>query len=67
MLGCAGVAGLQLKLQAEVGVPVIDGVSVAVSLCEDLVHHKAHPRSKVGLPLPSSAIFSQGSRPTKGI
>jgi allantoin racemase len=47
VLGCAGVAGLQLKLQAEVGVPVIDGVSVAVSLCEDLVHHKL-TTSKVG-------------------
>jgi allantoin racemase len=47
VLGCAGVAGLQAELQAELGVPVIDGVSVAISLCEDLVHHRLST-SKVG-------------------
>jgi len=47
VLGCAGVAGLQGELLAALGIPVIDGVGAAVSLCEDLVHHRLGT-SKIG-------------------
>jgi len=38
VLGCAGLAGFEAGLAAEIGVPVIDGVAAAVALCEDLVN-----------------------------
>jgi allantoin racemase len=37
VLGCAGMADLCLRLQRELGVPVIDGVAAAVKLAESLV------------------------------
>ena len=37
VLGCAGMAELCHRLQAELGVPVIDGVAVAVKFAEGLV------------------------------
>lgn len=37
VLGCAGMADLCARLQAELGVPVIDGVTAAVKLVESLV------------------------------
>ena len=37
VLGCAGMTGLCLRLQQRLGVPVIDGVAVAVKLVEALV------------------------------
>jgi len=37
VLGCAGMADLAQQLSAELGVPVIDGVSAAVKLMEGLV------------------------------
>jgi allantoin racemase len=37
VLGCAGMAQLCARLQAEVGVPVIDGVAAAVKFAEGLV------------------------------
>jgi allantoin racemase len=37
VLGCAGFAGLDTVLQDRLGVPVIDGVAAAVTLCESLV------------------------------
>lgn len=36
-LGCAGMAGLDVRLQRELGVPVIDGVPAAIKLVEALV------------------------------
>ena len=39
ILGCAGMAGLQRRVREHIAVPVIDGVTAGVSLCEDLVHH----------------------------
>lgn len=36
-LGCAGMAGLDKELEAELGVPVIDGVVAALKLLEGLV------------------------------
>jgi allantoin racemase len=38
VLGCAGANGIQQALQEKLGLPVLDGVRAAVSLCEDLVH-----------------------------
>jgi allantoin racemase len=35
-LGCAGMAGLDEKVQAAVGVPVVDGVAASVKLAETL-------------------------------
>lgn len=37
VLGCAGMADLCRRLQAELGVPVVDGVAAAVKLAEALV------------------------------
>ncbi len=37
VLGCAGMADLCLRLQKELGVPVVDGVAAAVKLAEGLV------------------------------
>ena len=37
VLGCAGMADLASALSAELGMPVIDGVAVAVKMCEALV------------------------------
>jgi len=37
VLGCAGMADLCLRLQNELGVPVVDGVAAAVKLAEGLV------------------------------
>jgi allantoin racemase len=37
VLGCAGMADLCARLQAELGVPVVDGVAAAVKLAEGLV------------------------------
>jgi allantoin racemase len=39
VLGCAGANALQEALHDALGVPVIDGVRAAVSLCEDLIRH----------------------------
>jgi allantoin racemase len=36
-LGCAGMAGVADRVQAEVGVPVVDGVTAGVALAESLV------------------------------
>ena len=37
VLGCAGMADLCARLQAELGVPVVDGVAAAIKLAEGLV------------------------------
>jgi allantoin racemase len=36
-LGCAGMAGLDKRLQADLGVPVIDGVTAALKLLEGML------------------------------
>lgn len=38
-LGCAGMAGLDKKLEAELGVPVIDGVVAALKFLEGMVRY----------------------------
>jgi len=47
ILGCAGMANLCDWLSAEAGVPVIDGVSVAVKMAEAIVG-AGHTTSKLG-------------------
>lgn len=37
ILGCSGMTGLQERVAAELGVPIVDGVAAAVALCESLV------------------------------
>ncbi|GAB2974674.1 aspartate/glutamate racemase family protein [Amycolatopsis acidiphila] len=55
VLGCAGMTGLDRRISAELGIPVIDGVAAAVRLAESLVSlglrtsRVAYPR-----PLPKS-------------
>lgn len=39
-LGCGGMAGLDERIQARTGVPVVDGVTAAVALAESLVRLK---------------------------
>lgn len=51
-LGCAGMAGLAERVSARVGVPVIDGVTAAVTLAESL-HTLGLRTSKVGFSAPS--------------
>jgi allantoin racemase len=38
VLGCAGANGIQDTLREKLGIPVVDGVRAAVSLCEDLIY-----------------------------
>ena len=40
ILGCCGLAGLDARLNASLGVPVLDPVASAVKILEDLVHLK---------------------------
>lgn len=51
-LGCAGMAGLAERVSAQVDVPVVDGVTAAVTLAEAL-HTLGLRTSKVGFSAPS--------------
>lgn len=66
-LGCAGMAGLDKKLEAKLKVPVLDGVACAVKLMEALIgyglhtskqrtYHRPHAKELVNL----SRDFTQG-------
>ncbi|WES63109.1 aspartate/glutamate racemase family protein [Microbacter sp. GSS18] len=54
VLGCAGMAGLDVALEQRVGVPVIDGVQAAIGLSETLVR-MGKSTSKVGPYAPPNA------------
>jgi allantoin racemase len=56
VLGCAGMARLCDRLQADLGVPVIDGVGVAVKFAEALLAVKlaTSKRGDYALPLPKT-------------
>jgi allantoin racemase len=65
-LGCAGMAGLDKRLEGELGVPVIDGVTAALKLLEGMIGYGLRtskrlaystpgPKELVGLP----AVFNQ--------
>jgi allantoin racemase len=58
-LGCAGMAGLAERVSARVGVPVVDGVTAAVTLAESL-HSLGLRTSRVGFSAPSP------NKPIKG-
>jgi len=47
ILGCAGMAGIDKKIEKEVGVPVIDGVVSALMMMESLIRYGVST-SKVG-------------------
>jgi allantoin racemase len=60
-LGCAGMAGLEARLRAELAVPIVDGVAAGVKLAEALLalglstsrvnaYRPIQPRENVGLP-----------------
>lgn len=58
VLGCAGMADLCQRLTAELGVPVVDGVSAAVTMAEGLVRMKLQTskRGDYAPPLPKPYI-----------
>lgn len=62
VLGCAGMAGLAASIGRELGVPVVDGVTVAVKLVEALVANglRTSKWSEYAQPLPKhySGILS---------
>lgn len=69
VLGCAGFAGLDRRLEARTGVPVVDGVAAAVTLCEALVRQgkrtsKAGPYASPnrGKPLPGWPVSGPAVR-----
>ncbi|MDN7142645.1 Asp/Glu/hydantoin racemase [Pseudomonas sp. JQ170] len=64
-LGCGGMVGLEERIQARTGVPVVDGVTAAVALAESLVRLKlstskvrtyAPPRAKQILGWPRALL-----------
>ncbi|KJK14971.1 aspartate/glutamate racemase family protein [Pseudomonas sp. NPDC087612] len=64
-LGCGGMVGLEERIQARTGVPVVDGVTAAVALAESLVRLKlstskvrtyAKPRQKQILGWPRAML-----------
>jgi allantoin racemase len=72
-LGCAGLAGLEEAITAELGVPVIDGVGAAVRLAEAIVGLglKTSKLSTFALPEPKKIIgwplsAALGLRPAAG-
>jgi allantoin racemase len=56
VLGCAGMADLCARLQADLGVPVVDGVAAAVKLAESLVALRlgTSKRGDYAAPLPKT-------------
>lgn len=68
-LGCAGMGPLDKSVQAQVGVPVLDGVACAVKLVEGLVEYglatsrvagfkEPEPKEFVNYPPPGAAVAS---------
>ncbi|MDW6004206.1 aspartate/glutamate racemase family protein [Vibrio mangrovi] len=59
VLGCAGMVDLADKLSEQFSIPVLDGVTCAVSLCESLVRLKARTTRQGGYaPPPAEKIRS---------
>ncbi len=54
VLGCAGMVDLADKLSEQFSIPVLDGVTCAVSLCESLVRLKAKTTRQGGYAPPPS-------------
>jgi len=53
-LGCAGMAGLDKKLEKDLRVPVIDGVVCALKLLEGMVSYGVHTSKQKAYTTPSS-------------
>jgi allantoin racemase len=51
-LGCAGMAGLDKKLEAELPIPVVDGVVAALKLMEGLVGYGVHTSKRLAYSQP---------------
>jgi allantoin racemase len=58
VLGCAGMAGFARELQAELKVPVIDGVSAAVKLAESLVRMNISTSKAVSFDYPIPKFYT---------
>lgn len=58
VLGCAGMADLATSLSLEHGLPVLDGVSCAVKLCENLIGLGLKTSKKGGYQAPRKKTFS---------
>jgi hypothetical protein len=67
-LGCGGMAGLDERIKSQCGVPVIDGVSAAVTLAESLVtmglstskirtYGAPRPKRIIGWPISTAAAL----------
>jgi allantoin racemase len=57
VLGCAGMADLAASLSAEHGLPVIDGVSIAVGLIELLARNKISTSKRGGYASPLPKLY----------
>ena len=58
VLGCAGMVSLQKRLQAELGVPVIEGVTAAIALMDGLARLPLGTSRRCGYARPGSKIYS---------
>lgn len=58
VLGCAGMVTLQLRLQDELGVPVIEGVTAAVTLMDGLARLPLSTSRRWGYARPGEKIYS---------
>lgn len=58
VLGCAGMADLATSLSLEHGLPVLDGVSCAVKLCESLIGLGLRTSKNGGYQAPRKKTFS---------
>jgi allantoin racemase len=72
-LGCAGMAGLDARIRAELNVPVVDGVAAAVKLAESLVslglgtsrvntYRPVQPRDTDNVPEPFRTVYTETPR-----
>ncbi|SJN53523.1 Asp/Glu/Hydantoin racemase [Vibrio ruber DSM 16370] len=70
VLGCAGMVDLAERLSAQFSIPVLDGVTCAVSLCESLVRLKVKTTRQGGYAPPptekmtASALHATGCQAT---
>lgn len=64
ILGCAGMADLASTLQQQLGIPVIDGIDVAVRMAEMLAASKHAPSKRGGWAYPSRAGTLRATTPT---
>lgn len=63
VLGCAGLTDLAEQLSQELGVPVIDGVSVAIGMAEMLVHRRFSTSSRGYYAAVSDTSYSGWAKP----